>query len=68
MRASRSTLLNESPQLSSATALRIEKAFGVSMCALLRMHSGYDIALASSRESKIKVAPFKGEPFDPHLR
>jgi addiction module HigA family antidote len=59
-RATLSTLLNEHSQLSSEMALRIEKAFGVSMDTLMRMQNSYDIAQARRREGEIKVAPFKG--------
>ena len=61
-RATLSTLLNEHSQLSSEMALRIEKAFGVSMDTLMRMQNSYDIAQARKREGEIKVAPFKGLP------
>ena len=36
-------------------ALRIEKAFGVSMDTLMRMRNSFDIAQARSREGEIKV-------------
>nr|BAF30451.1 putative plasmid maintenance system antidote protein [uncultured bacterium] len=64
-RATLSTLLNERAHLSSEMALRIEKAFGVSMDTLMRMQNSYDIAQARKREGEIKVAPFKGKPLDP---
>jgi addiction module HigA family antidote len=64
-RATLSTLLNERAYLSSDMALRIEKAFGVSMDTLMRMQNSYDIAQARKREGDIKVAPFKGKPLDP---
>jgi antitoxin HigA-1 len=54
-RATLSTLLNEHSQLSSEMALRIEKAFGVSMDALMRMQNSYDIAQARKREGEIDV-------------
>ncbi|WP_294137942.1 HigA family addiction module antitoxin [Sphingobium sp.] len=63
-RATLSTLLNERAHLSSEMALRIEKAFGVSMDTLMRMQNSYDIAQARKREGDIKVAPFKGKPLD----
>lgn len=63
-RATLSTLLNEHSQLSSEMALRIEKAFGVSMDTLMRMQNTYDIAQARKREGEIKVKPFKGVPND----
>ena len=64
-RAALSALLNERAHLSSETALRIEKAFGVSVDTLMRMQNSFDIAQARSREGEIKVAPFKGKPIDP---
>lgn len=60
-RATLSTLLNERSHLSSEMALRIEKAFGVSMDTLMRMQGSYDIAQARKREGEIKVAPYKGD-------
>jgi plasmid maintenance system antidote protein VapI len=36
-------------------ALRVEKAFGVSMDTLMRMQNNYDIARARSREGDIVV-------------
>lgn len=36
-------------------ALRIEKAFGVSMDTLMRMQAAHDIAEARKREGKIRV-------------
>jgi addiction module HigA family antidote len=50
-----SSLINEKASLSGDMALRIEKAFGVSMETLMRMRNAYDIAQARKRESKIKV-------------
>ena len=46
--------------LSAEMAIRIEKAFGVSMETLMRMQNSYDIAQARKREGEIDVAPFKG--------
>jgi len=60
-----SALLNERAHLSPEMALRIEKAFGVSMDTLMRMQNSFDIAQARTREGEIKVAPFKGKPTDP---
>jgi antitoxin HigA-1 len=60
----RSTLLNERAHLSPEMALRIEKAFGVSMDTLMRMQNSYDIAQARKREHDIKIAPYKGGPLD----
>ena len=61
-RAALSTLLNERAHLSSDMALRVEKAFGVSMDTLMRMQNSYDIAQARKREGEIKVSRFKGLP------
>ncbi len=60
-----SALVNERARLSSEMALRIEKAFGVSMDTLMRMQNSFDIAQARKREGEIKVAPFKGKAHDP---
>lgn len=57
-----SAFLNERADLSSEMALRIEKAFGVSMDTLMRMQNSYDIAQARKREGEIDVAPFAGKP------
>src|SRR3546814_9546222 len=65
-RATLSTLLNERAHLSPEMALRVEKAFGVSMDTLMRMQNSYDIAQTRKREGEIKVAPFKGKPVEPH--
>lgn len=65
-RATLSALLNERAHLSSEMALRIEKAFGVSMDTLMRMQNSYDIAQTRKREGEIKVLPFKGKPVEPH--
>ncbi len=65
-RATLSTLLNERAHLSPEMALRVEKAFGVSMDTLMRMQNSYDIAQTRKREEEIKVAPFKGKPVEPH--
>ena len=59
-----SALLNERVHLSPEMALRIEKAFGVSMDTLMRMQNSFDIVQARMREGEIKVAPFKGKPID----
>ena len=46
-------------------ALRLEKAFGVSMDTLMRMQNSFDIAQTRKRTEEIKVAPYQGEPRDP---
>ena len=48
-------------------ALRIEKAFGVSMDTLMRMQNSYDIARSRDRTNEIKVAPFRGASNVPAL-
>ena len=65
-RAALSAVLNERAHLSPEMALRVEKAFGVSMDTLMRMQNSYDIAQARKREGEIKVLPFKGLPSDNH--
>ncbi len=55
-----SALLNERAQLSPEMAIRIEKAFGVSMEMLMRMQNSYDIAQARKREAEIKVERYTG--------
>lgn len=57
-RATLSTLLNERAHLSPEMALRIEKAFGVSMDTLMRMQNSYDIARTRLRENEVIVARF----------
>ena len=39
-------------------ALRLEKAFGLSMDTLMRMQNSYDIAVARKREGEINVARY----------
>ena len=53
-----SDLLNEEAGLSPEMALRIEKAFGVSMDTLMRMQSSFDIARTRRRHAEIDVQPF----------
>ncbi len=50
-----SNLVNGRAALSGDMALRIEKAFGISMDTLMRMQSSYDIAQARKREKTIHV-------------
>ena len=64
-RATLSTLLNEHAHLSPEMALRVEKAFGVSMDTLMRMQNSYDIAQIRKRADEIKIAPFKSAPVVP---
>lgn len=53
-----SLLLNGRASLTPEMALRIEKAFGLSMDTLVRMQCNYDIAQARMREGEIDVRPF----------
>lgn len=54
-----SALLNERAALSPEMAIRVEKAFGVSMDTLMRMQGSFDIARARQRANEIKVMRFK---------
>jgi addiction module HigA family antidote len=56
-----SALLNERANLSPEMALRLEKAFGVSMDTLMRMQNSFDIAQTRKRSGEIRVARFKGK-------
>lgn len=58
-RAALSAFLNERSSLSPEMALRIEKAFGVSMDTLMRMQNSYNIAQARKREGEIDVARYQ---------
>lgn len=60
-RAALSALLNERADLSPEMAIRIEKAFGVSMETLMQMQNSFDIAEARARAGDIKVAPYRGK-------
>lgn len=53
-----SALVNERASLSPEMALRIEKAFNVSMDTLMRMQNSYDIAVARSKAGNIHVEPY----------
>lgn len=64
-RAALSAFLNQRSSLSPEMALRLEKAFGISMDTLMRMQNSYDIVQARRRAGEIIVAPFirkGGEP------
>ncbi len=50
-----SAFLNTRSALSPEMALRIEKAFGVSMDTLMRMQNSYDIARMRQKEDEITV-------------
>lgn len=60
-----SAFLNEKAALSPDMALRIEKAFGVSMDTLMRMQNSFDIAQARLREGEIKVARYRARSRPP---
>lgn len=57
-RATLSDLVNGKAALTAEMALRIEKAFGVSMDILLRMQACYDAAQARSHADQIDVEPY----------
>jgi addiction module HigA family antidote len=57
-RATLSDVANGKSSVSAEMALRLEKAFGVSMDLLLKMQAGYDAAQARLHESRIKVKRF----------
>jgi addiction module HigA family antidote len=52
----RSAFLNERSSLSQDMAIRMEKAFGLSMETLMRMQNSYNIAQARPRKDQIDVA------------
>ena len=54
-RVALSAFLNERASLSRDMAIRIEKAFGVSLETLMRMQNSFDIAQARKREGEIVV-------------
>jgi addiction module HigA family antidote len=60
-RAALSAFLNERSSLSPEMAIRIEKAFGLSMETMMRMQNSFDIAQARGREGEIVVARYVPE-------
>ncbi len=58
-RATLSDLVNEKAALSPEMALRIEKAFGVSMDTLLRMQAWHDGYLMRQRADEIEVKRYE---------
>jgi len=60
MRPALSKLLNGRAHLSPEMALRIEKAFSVSMETLMQIQSSFEIAEARKKAKEINVLPFKG--------
>jgi addiction module HigA family antidote len=67
-RAALSSFLNERASLSPDMAIRIEKAFGISMDTLMRMQNSFDIVQARKREGEIAVARYvaKAPPSGSH--
>lgn len=57
-RTTLSGLVNERTPLSPDMAIRVEKAFGVSMETLMRMQGSYDIARARQRAEAISVTRY----------
>lgn len=60
LRPTLSAVLNGRASLSPEMALRLEKAFGLSMDTLMRMQCEYDIVQARQREAEIDVPPYEG--------
>ena len=58
-RATLSHVTTGKASVSAEMALRLEKAFGVSMDLLLKMQAGYDATQARMQGDKIKVKRFK---------
>jgi antitoxin HigA-1 len=58
-RATLSDVTNGKASVTAEMALRLEKAFGVSMDLLLKMQAGYDAAQARLHSDRIKVKRFK---------
>ncbi|MBI2986959.1 MAG: HigA family addiction module antidote protein [Deltaproteobacteria bacterium] len=58
-RATLSDVTNGKASVSAEMALRLEKAFGVSMDLLLNMQAGYDAAQARTHGDQIKVKRFR---------
>lgn len=57
-RATLSDLVNEKAALTPEMALRLEKAFQISMDMLLRMQAWYDSTEMRKQAGKIKIAPY----------
>lgn len=58
-RVALSRLLNEQASLSPEMAIRLEKAFGADMEALMRMQNSYDIACARAHQGTITVRRYE---------
>lgn len=61
-RATLSDLLNEKAGLTPEMALRLEKAFGLSMDTLLRMQAWYDASRMREKADQVDVKPFQPSP------
>lgn len=57
-----SDIVNGKARLSPDVALRIEKAFGVSMELLLRMQTVYEVAQARARAGEVDVERYRDAP------
>ena len=57
-RATLSDVMRGKSSVSSEMALRLEKAFGVSMDLLLKMQAGFDAAEVRKQSHRIKVKPY----------
>jgi addiction module HigA family antidote len=64
-RSALSTFLNQRSALSPEMAIRIEKAFGLSMETLMRMQNSYDISEARQREGDIDVLRYRPKEVAP---
>jgi addiction module HigA family antidote len=64
-RAALSSFLNGRSSLSPEMALRIEKAFDMSMDTLMRMQSSYDIAQARLRPMNVNVVRYSASRATP---
>ena len=62
-----SNFLNAKADLSPDMAVRLEKAFGLSMETLMRMQNSYDIAQARRRADQINVKPYQRREPEPAL-
>ncbi|MYE13633.1 MAG: HigA family addiction module antidote protein [Gammaproteobacteria bacterium] len=58
-RATLSALLNRRAGMSAEMAMRVEKAFGVSMDMLLRMQAWHDASQMRARAPEIAVEPYQ---------
>jgi antitoxin HigA-1 len=61
-RATLSDVTNGKSSVSAEMALRLEKAFGVSMDLLLKMQAGYDAAQARLHSSEVEVRRYHPSP------